>query len=204
VNLTNSTFESDTLKGASYEYRWILWRVAASEINVAPARLLFGYGGYSTEFMDLSRYFERQRGGTAAKIGHTSWDNQYAADLIEFGYVGLIAECVLYATILCHLINLWLGAVGPARATMGAITVSCGVFLFAMSNVYIFAPQLRFMFWILVAVAVNLQRQSIRQIQPDYARDCAVALKARHRRDTGSYIRDHPRRLPVLPAGAAK
>jgi O-antigen ligase len=159
------TFDKGSYKELSYSYRWMLWHVAFSEINKSPERFLFGYGGQSTDSMDLSQYFGHDEGGTAVKIGFTSWDNQYARDLIEYGSVGLCIEIILYASIFCGLFRRWWDAKGALRGVLGGLIAACVIYLFAMSNVDIFSVQLKLVFWTAVAVgcvAFRPQQAAIR------------------------------------------
>lgn len=152
------TYAPDTYKAVSYQYRWRLWEVAYSEITRSPLRMLFGYGGLSTEMMDLSGYFRPQEGGTAGKIGFTSWDNHYASDLIEFGFVGVGLELLLYAAFLVHVTRRWHAAPLPAQPLIGAALVSSIVFMFARTNVFIFGEPLKFLFWTIVALGTAAVR----------------------------------------------
>jgi O-antigen ligase len=149
------TLAEGSYKGASYQYRWRLWNVAFSEINKSPERLLFGYGGLSTESMDLSQYFPPQKGGAPDKLGFTSWDNNYASDLIEFGLLGLGTEILLYGTIAIRLFRRTRTSPPPLRPFFGMLLASVLIFLFAQTNVYIFSEQLKFFFWTLVAVGLT-------------------------------------------------
>jgi hypothetical protein len=146
----------------SYEYRGILWHVAYSEITKSPVRLLFGYGGLTTETMDLSRYFKRGAGGTTALLGFTSWDNQMACDLIEFGYVGFIAEMVLLGSVLVGIIKLGMRVPKSDRNFMLAMFAACGIYTYAMTNVYIFSPQLKCLFWAVVACGIRYGQFAVR------------------------------------------
>ena len=150
-----ATFDKDTLKGQSYEYRWILWHVAASEISKSPERLLFGYGGLSTEQMDLSRYFEKEAGGNTYLTGFTSWDNQLACDLIELGFCGFLLEMVLFATALYKLIAIYRRSAPADRNFVLAFFSASAIYVYALSNVYIFSPQLKCLFWALVACGLR-------------------------------------------------
>lgn len=153
-SLTQSTFQEDSVKGDSYRYRWRLWYVAVSELGAEPFRLLTGYGPLSTEKMDLSRYFGAQQGGTAVKLGYTSWDNNYACDLIELGFLGFLCEATLFVVLAIRLAQAWIHAAPRERGLPAAVLISAVVFLFALSNVYMFAPQLRYLFWLVAAVGL--------------------------------------------------
>jgi hypothetical protein len=146
------TFLPGSYKERSYAYRWTLWYVAYSEISKSPERFLFGYGGLSTESMDLSRYFGHEEGGTAAKIGFTSWDNNYASDLIEFGVVGVGVETITYALIVICLLMRWRKAKGNIKGVFAGLLAVCFVYFFARSNVFIFSVQLKLLFWTAVAI----------------------------------------------------
>lgn len=152
------TYSTDSYKGVSYQYRWRLWHVAFSELGKSPERLLFGYGGLSTESMNLSHYFPPQEGGAVTKTGFTSWDNHYASDLIEFGVVGLGIELLIFGAILLRLARHWWIAPPDTRPLIGAALVSSIIYVFARTNVYIFGEQLKFLFWTIVAVGTTAAR----------------------------------------------
>jgi O-Antigen ligase len=167
VDRYTETLDKGSYKETSYSYRWKLWHVAFSETNKSPERFLFGYGGQSTQGMDLSRYFGHEEGGTAVKIGFTSWDNHYAADLMEFGWVGLGLEIILYAAILLGLLRRWLDAKGAVKGVLGGLIAVCVIYFFAKSNVYIFSAQLNFVFWTVVVVGcVAFRTQAARARLP--------------------------------------
>jgi hypothetical protein len=155
VSAFNSTFDENNVKGRSYAYRWILWRVAYSEISKSPERMLFGYGGLSTETMDLSEYFESEGGGTTSALGYTSWDNQLACDLVEFGGVGFVIELALFGSVLGKLFGFWRRSEGAEKSIMAAFLSSGVIYLYAMSTVYIFSPQLKCLFWALMACGIR-------------------------------------------------
>jgi O-antigen ligase/polysaccharide polymerase Wzy-like membrane protein len=159
-NMYSETFEEDSAKGNSYQTRWQLWTIAWTEIKVSPGRLLFGFGPVSTESMDLSHYWFGTEGWSSSvtKIGHTSWDNNYASDLIELGVVGFLLEAVLFAFIIKTLVTNWRRSDPNDRILQGGVTIACLVFMFAMTNVFIFSPQLKYLFWTLVAVGCNFSR----------------------------------------------
>ena len=162
LSRVNDTYAGDTYKGVSYQYRWRLWNVAFSEVARSPQRLAFGYGGLSTETMDLSRYFRAQEGGTTTRIGYTSWDNHFASDLIEFGLVGLGFQICFYAVVLFHLARRGQTGSDAAKPLINAALISCVIFVFARTNVYIFGEQLKFLFWTVVVVGTTAAQVEFR------------------------------------------
>jgi hypothetical protein len=167
-NLISTTFDPTSYRGKSYAYRKELWPVAMRLANSSPERALFGHGALTTEKMDLGSQF--QYGGSSALLGYTSWDNNYAADLVEFGYVGLAIEIGFNS---CILIALWRSArrCDPAYRDLGAALLAvASVYVFALTNVYMFSPQLKCIFWVCVVCGSRL---GILNSHPRAA-DCAV------------------------------
>ena len=170
--------EEDSIKTMSYEYRWRLWYVAYAEDMKSPLRVLFGYGGLSTESMDLSHYFEQGAGGNTALLGHTSWDNQMACDLIEFGFVGFGMEMLMLFQVMLGIFKLWRRMRGPDKNFMLAIFSASGVYVYALTNVYIFSPQLKCLFWGLVACGVRYGQLTLAEKLPMPAATRAVPAAA--------------------------
>jgi O-antigen ligase len=159
-NLCFSTFSDTSAKGSTYDYRWQLWTVAWDQLRLSPVRFLFGYGPGSTENMDLSNYWHGQEGSQADIIhmGHTSWDNNYAGDLIELGTMGFLLELALFLSVAKTLVMNWRRGDPDDRVLQAGIAVACLIFMYSMTNVYIFAPQLKYLFWALVAIGGNPAR----------------------------------------------
>jgi hypothetical protein len=181
-DLCFATFKSgsDSAKAANFSYRWELWGVAWKEVKTSPLRMFFGYGPNSTESMDLSNYWFGIEGAHAGVLhtGHTSWDNNYAADLIELGLVGLVIEGLLFLGILRKLFENWRVSDGDNRTIISGILISCLLYMFAMSNVFIFAPQLKYAFWALVATGSNFGQILENKSAPDTDLISAASLSA--------------------------
>ena len=156
-SLGSATFKQDSLKAQTYQTRWELWTVAWKEIGKSPERFFFGYGPSSTDGMDLSDYWYGQEGWQASMvtIGHTSWDNNYACDLIELGVVGSALEVILFVSIVWTLVINWRDARPDTQPLQAGVAVAALIFMFAMTNVFIFAPQLKYLFWAVVAIGSN-------------------------------------------------
>lgn len=152
------TYATDSYKAVSYRYRWLLWDVAFAEIDRTPERFLFGYGGLSTESMDLSHYFHEQQGGMTLKTGFTSWDNHYASDLMEFGVVGLGVEVLGYLALVLQLILARRHAPPAYRDLLTVALIGTAVLLFARTNVYLFGQQPKLLGWALIALGAATSR----------------------------------------------
>ncbi len=154
VDLCTSTWDPDSYRGRSYYYRKELWPVAKDLVKVDGTRYLFGYGGLSTETMDLHDRFEY--GGSTAHTGFSSWDNNYACDLVEFGYAGLLVQCALYGFVLLSLYRSVTRCPEEYRNLAAAFVAAAVVYMFALSNVYMFSPQLKCLFLVVVSVGARL------------------------------------------------
>lgn len=152
------TYAGDSYKAVSYRYRWLLWDVAFAEIDRTPERFLFGYGGLSTESMDLSHYFHEQQGGMTLKTGFTSWDNHYASDLMEFGVVGLGLEVLGYLALVLQLVLARRHAPPAYRDLLTVALIGTAVLLFARTNVYLFGQQPKLLAWALIALGAAANR----------------------------------------------
>jgi hypothetical protein len=153
VSLWHQSFNDNTIKGRSADYRLVLWRVAYDELTKSFDHTLFGYGGHSTEMLDVSKYFDRGAGGLAGELGYTSWDSQYASNFMQYGFLGFGLEAVLYLSVLGMLVRTWRQSDGEDREFTSACATTALVFFWAMATVAIFNPQLDYLFWTVVAIA---------------------------------------------------
>jgi len=153
-NLVKPTTDVSSFKGRSANYRLELWYKALDEIGKSPLRTLIGYGDQSHLYMNLSGYEKK----TGKWSFFWSWDNEYACILFERGFLGFIAFLSLYFSIFVKLLGENLSYKGDSSDLMKAIISSIGVFLFMMTNVKSFSPQILFLFWLLVAVSLTLTR----------------------------------------------
>jgi hypothetical protein len=153
ANLWGQSFDQSTVKGRSTDYRRILWTIAYDELTKSPGTTAFGYGGHSTELMDVSEYFETGAGGTTAGLGHTSWDSQLASDLMQFGFIGFAVELLIYFTIFKLVWRSYRFTDATDRQFMAGCIAMFAIFFWALATVAIFNPQLFFLFWVFVAIA---------------------------------------------------
>jgi hypothetical protein len=153
-DLCMSTFDEDSYRGKSYAYRKELWPVAKILAATSGTRTLFGHGGQTTETMDLYDMF--QNGGSTHHTGFSSWDNNYACDLVEFGYVGLGIEVALYVTVLWTLFRATRQVPEEYRDIGAAFTAAAFVYAFSLTNVFMFSPQLKCFFMTVASLGARL------------------------------------------------
>lgn len=139
--------DSSTFKGSTYEYRWELWRKAYTEISHSPLRMLFGFGPGTSETLS----WEGMLSYSGRMNPFDSWDNHYAAYLLETGFVGLTSLFVFYFAIFFTMVSGIFKASARHRDMLAGVIASIVVILFMKTNVKIFAAQLDYLFWALVA-----------------------------------------------------
>jgi len=150
--LSESTFETESHKGGTFLYRLELWKIAATEVTKSPLTFLFGYGpgaGRGLDFEWSLSYRDRDQ-----RI--ESWDNHYAYDLFQSGVVGFVAALWLYGSAAFALFRFRRQTAGADRDLIVCLLASVMVLLFMRTNVLIFAKQLDYLFWALVAAGFAL------------------------------------------------
>ncbi len=152
---------TDTQKGRSFQYRFELYHVAWQMLKTSPERTLFGFGGGSLETMDLSSEF--QYGGNAGNLGYTSWDSEIAAMLMKFGIVGVAVAGLLYGSAGVRLLHAWRNSHGEDRLIVAGCTGTFAIYMFSMTNVAIFNPQLPFLAWLAVVMGLKVRSLSDRR-----------------------------------------
>ncbi len=155
----HDTADVDSFKGQTYQYRWELWGIAWKKISQSGTRILFGFGQGSTEVMT----FETELSYTSDTTTLWSWDNHYAATLFETGLVGLASFVGLYGFFFLKLFRGSLRAAKEDKAIQVGITVAMAAMLFIMTNVAIFAPQLNYLLWALIAAGLRLGADDLRE-----------------------------------------
>jgi hypothetical protein len=151
---TDATLNPESFKGGTYNYRWELWRKAYSEVSKSPIRMVFGYGPGTSETIDW--------GGpetvTDDWLKFWSWDNHYASEFLETGFLGIIILFTLYLSILGRLYLTWRKSKPPYNDLLAGILASVSILIFMKSNVKIFSSQLEFLFWSLLAIGILLKK----------------------------------------------
>ena len=98
-----ATQDDQSFRGGTYQYRWALWGIAFDEISKSPERFLFGYGpGTSASVPIVAQFSYSER-----EVLLWSWDNHYAAYLLEEGILGLFLFVLLYYLIITRFYKIW-------------------------------------------------------------------------------------------------
>ncbi len=80
-----------------------------------------------------------------------SWDNQYAYDLFQTGFAGLLATFILYGGVAAGVLSRWRQTAQPEKDLLACVLASLAVMLFMRSNVLIYTSQLDYLFWSVAA-----------------------------------------------------
>jgi hypothetical protein len=144
VNLMNTTFNINTMKGRSANYRVELWHKAWREIRSAePKRAWLGYGDNVRHIMDWSGWEE----ATGMFSSFWSWDNEYAVVVLERGTLGFWAFAFLFLFILWYNLKTVRYWDSDDRDFALAYWGMLAVFVFMMTNVKVFSPQVKTLFY---------------------------------------------------------
>jgi O-antigen ligase len=117
---------------------------------------MFGFGPGATEHMPIEMDLAYNRDN----IKLWSWDNHYAATLVEGGVAGLGLLFLLYGATVLGQWKLLRNAAEKDRTMQAAILAGMLVLVFMMSNVAIFAPQLTYLYWTLTASGIVIGRDT--------------------------------------------
>jgi len=151
-----STFDADSGAQVSYQWRWELWHKAWTEISKSPIHLIFGYGPGASEALDWEGDVSTLEGFTGDSF--SSWDNNWAAYLLECGMFGFVVLLCFYGAIMHRMVKIWSLNQGMQKEFCAFLVAALTVFIFMQTNVKIFAPQLYFIFWTTLAAGIALER----------------------------------------------
>jgi O-antigen ligase len=151
---TGSTFDEESAAQVSYQWRWELWRKAWNEISKSPVRMALGYGPGASEALN----WEGAVSFLSYEDSFSSWDNNWAAYLLECGLLGFAVLLSFYAALIARMFKIWRFARGKQKESCTFLIAALVVFIFMQTNVQIFAPQLYFIFWTTLAAGIALER----------------------------------------------
>lgn len=155
--LASATLDADSFKGGTFQYRLELWNVAWEGIRNSPWSILFGNGPASGLNQAIS--WDLSYRDTDFMI--SSWDNDFAYALFQYGVLGLLVTLVVYGSVAWRLWRESRHTDGIQRDLFICLCASAMVLFFMMSNVTIFARQLHYLFWTITAVAWATQSTTI-------------------------------------------
>lgn len=158
-----STADADSFKGGTFQYRLELWKVAFAEVSKSSYRVMFGYGPGAGAGMEIER--ELSYRGKAQMI--ESWDNHYAYILLQSGVLGLATILWLYLRALRPMWQAWRNAAPDERDVPACLLATAMVLVFMMTNVLIFAKQLDYLFWTVIAAGAATARLQLAGPQQD-------------------------------------
>jgi hypothetical protein len=138
--LGSATFDPTSLKGSSFQWRFVVIDTALSAMSkTGILNMLFGFGGGSQIVTDFGKY-EIEPG---IWLSIKSWDCEYAAVLYDKGCVGLFLLLLLSVVGLIRVARLVRGAAdNDTRSVATSVLVGLLFFAVARTNVAIYAPQL--------------------------------------------------------------
>lgn len=147
------TMDTSSFKGGTFQYRLELWKIAWKEVTKSPHRFLLGYGPGSGRGMELEWSLSYRDWNMQIE----SWDNQFAYDLFRSGIFGAFASLNLFVGMWWILFKRAKNNRDAASRDVLAALVGCiSALIFMMSNVYIFARQLDYFLWSVVAATFVL------------------------------------------------
>jgi len=138
--LGSSTLDPTTVKGSSFQWRFVVIETALSVMNNAGVlNTLFGFGGGSQLMTD----FGKAEVSPGVWLPIESWDCEYAVLLYDKGWVGLLGVFLLSVVSLIRVAGL-LRSTTDSDTRSVSLSVLIGLLFFAVArtNVSIYAPQL--------------------------------------------------------------
>ena len=157
VNLYESTLDSGSPIGSSYEYRHALWEAVTNAVAKEPGRALLGYGLGTFRELGLKINFLHsvQRWYTC--------DNNWASFLYETGYVGLLIIGVLLFKPLLMTLRSYQRLPRPEKYFSGVVFITLAAFYFMLLSVAGYSwGQQGFMGWILISLSIVYPRLVMR------------------------------------------
>jgi hypothetical protein len=187
ANLYESTQDSASPVGASYEYRSALTTAITNAVNKNLSRSLLGYGlgTFREKGLDIDFLGGVRRWYTC--------DNNWALFLYETGYVGLVIVSILLIRPMYLTLRSYLRLPRPHRYFSGVLFIALAGFSFALLSVAGYGwGQQAFMAWIFTALAIAYPRLVAREARQSATMPAPlkVALKVPEPQLEGAYDLD--------------
>lgn len=147
-SLVLATFNPDSLKGSSYNWRYLVWNTAVSELkDKGILEFIFGTGGGSHLLLDFRQVI--------SSTGHIhqliSWDMEYAIILFERGVLGFLLVILLYILIFYKGTKHYYLQKNKSKELLIGLS-SLITFVFIKTNVSVFIVQCIYLEFISIAI----------------------------------------------------
>ncbi len=149
------TMQIDSLEGSSFIYRFELLYIAIEQISMDIIRTCFGYG---LDYHNNRTFYGEYKSIPGKMSYFRSWDNEFAALLLETGVVGLFIILLFYFRIIFLGIRNYRQSIEKHRANITAYIAGTIIVIFMMTNVKMFSYQLLFLFYAMSAFSINYGR----------------------------------------------
>ncbi len=167
VNLYEETNNPDTNQGASYEWRYALYRITERELSKDLGRAIWGFGPESFYYLGLEGEFQ----GAVWKF--ETCDSEVVELLMDTGCIGFLIVFLIVAKAAQSSLRNALRMPAPANSLCLLLFVNIVAFAFMMTNVEIFWGQQCYMFWILMALTMtypglvySTSKRDVREVLP--------------------------------------
>jgi O-antigen ligase len=153
-NLYLATQDQDSPQGESYQWRYVLYRIANQELSKDLGRSLWGYGPESFYYLGLTTDFSVE--GEMHTVKVESCDSAVVELLMDTGYVGfgLVAAFIGIAALMGY--RDYSKSSNRSKSVFPALCASLLAFCFMMTNVELFGwGQQSYMLWIILAMILR-------------------------------------------------
>lgn len=145
------TFDPETARGESYQYRYELMRVAREAVAKDLSRAVWGFGPNSWD--DLG--FEGVDPDTGHTVKYDSCDSAFVAIMVETGYVGLLLVAALLLIPASLSLRGYSQLPKPANLLCLVLLINIVAYAFMMASVDNFGwGQQTYMLWIILALSM--------------------------------------------------
>lgn len=168
VNLCIATMNPDTDQGASYEWRYALYRITERELSKDFGRALWGFGPESFYYLGLEGEFQ----GQTWKF--ESCDSAVVELLMDTGCIGFLLVAAILLKAASAAFRGFRSLPSPANSLCLVLFVNICAFCFLMTNVELFAwGQQAYVLWILIALVMIYPRLAHEGFMRDKAAEIA-------------------------------
>jgi len=151
ANLYHETRNPDSAQGASYEWRYALYRVAERELSKDFGRAVWGYGPESFYYLGLTTQFFLD--GEVRNVPVETCDSAVVEVLMDTGCVGFLLVAVFLLKSASAAFRNFRKLPSPANSLFVVFFANICAFCFLMTNVQIWGwGQQNYLLWIGVAL----------------------------------------------------